>query len=99
MLEKRLKNGHNIHGEIMNTNVILNSDGIKINKSNGGYIAISPSSGLISKDNDKINFQLQNDLLKVNKVEVEKEIKIPPLRLVVNKQNRKGWAIYSCKEV
>jgi hypothetical protein len=86
------------NGEIMNTQVNINVDGVLVKSSiyEGDYTVMSPLefagysniNGTITKV-----FTINKDTTKVTKLEAEKEIKMPPIKIVpVTEGEIQGWA-------
>ncbi|WP_101844210.1 phage tail spike protein [Halobacillus sp. Marseille-P3879] len=80
------------NGEIYNTNVRIDMNGIKVNSFNTkGYTAITPEefSGYSEVADEEGNvymekvFTLNGDVTEVSKVQVDKEINIKPVKMVV----------------
>ena len=90
-------------GEIMNTQVNINIDGVLIKSSVyvGDYTVISPLefagysniNGTVTKV-----FSLNKDTTLVKKLEAEDEVKMVPIKIVpIRTGDLKGWAFVPCE--
>jgi hypothetical protein len=86
------------NGEVMNTQVNINLDGILVRSSvyAGDYTVVSPLEfagySLINGTPTRV-FSLNRDVTKVKKLLAEDEIKMPPIKVVpVTSGNIQGWA-------
>ena len=86
------------NGEIMNTQVNININGVLVKSSQfaGNYTIMSPLefagyanvNGVLTKV-----FTLNNDVTEVEKLEARKQIQMPPIKIVpITTGNKQGWA-------
>lgn len=84
-------------GELYNTNVLMDLNGIKVIASNyEGYTAITPEefAGYAEVDGEMTRvFTLNKDVTEMSKVKVDKEISMSPIKIVPVKSSQyQGWA-------
>lgn len=92
-------------GEVYNTNIQMNLNGIKVLSSNyNGYTIMSPQefSGyaeVLNDDNEPVMtrvFTLNNDVTEVSKLDVDNEINMSTMKLIpINTTANRGWAFIS----
>lgn len=97
------------NGEIMNTNVVINKDGITVKNlddegnTTGDYTVISTVEfagySYVNGTKTKV-FSLNKDITRVSKLFAENEITMPPIKIVpITEGNLQGWAFVPSTEV
>lgn len=90
-------------GEIMNTNVLIDKDGVTIKNStySGDYMKFTPieiANYSNASGSEKKTFWLNRDLTNVQKLQAVDQIEMPPIRIVpVANGNRAGWSFVASK--
>ena len=86
------------NGEIMNTQVVVDINGMKVQSSiyEGNETVITPLEfagyAMVNGVKTKV-FTLNNDTTEVEKLKVRKEIKMPPIKILpITTGNKQGWA-------
>lgn len=80
------------NGEIMNTQVNINTDGVRVNRGDGEYTVMSPTEFAGYSNNTRV-FSLNGDVTDVSKLHAKDEVKMVPLKIVpVTEGDLIGWA-------
>lgn len=80
------------NGEVMNTQVNINLDGVLVKRDDDEYTVMSPLEFAGYYKKNRV-FSLNKDITEVNKLEATNEIKMSPMKIVpVTEGDLQGWA-------
>lgn len=90
-------------GEILNANVLIDKDGVIVKNSvySGDYMKITPiefANYSNASGSEEKTFWLNRDMTNVHKLQVAKQITMPPIRVIpITEGSRMGWCFIADK--